>query len=496
VVLDATIVNVAMPSIERSIGFSPVDRQWLVTAYSLSFGSVLFLGGRLSDVIGRKTTLQIGLLGFALASALGGAAQNFGMLVTARAIQGTFGAVLAPAALAMVTTTFTDRAERGKAFGIYGSIAGAGAGIGLLLGGVLTTYLDWRWTMYVNLIFAGIAVLGTQVLLPRERGTAKRGLDLVSTLLISSGLFAIVYGLSDAATNATNAQTSLTPISLASAFGTTTTVVCLVLGVVLVGLFVRRQARIERPMLPLAIVTDRARGGSLLAIFLAASSMFAVFLFLTFFLQYVKGYSAMGAGLAFLPMVVVLSVVAASASTILLPRVGPRALTPVGMAIGAVGMWTFTRLQPDASYLSHVLPGLLITGVAMGLVFATSMNTATTGVPPEFAGSASASVNVTQQVGGSIGTALLSTVSIAALVASTQSFLRAAAAAHAHVSPADLAVARNLAQVHGYTRAFWWGTIIFAIGAIATAVILPSNVRPAASHAVPDAEPEPELVSV
>jgi EmrB/QacA subfamily drug resistance transporter len=485
VVLDATIVNVALPSMQGSLGFSDVDKQWLITAYSLAFGSLLFLGGRLSDVLGRKTTLQLGLIGFAFASAVGGAAQSFSMLVAARAIQGAFGAVLAPAALAMLTTAFTDPQERGKAFGIYGSIAGAGAAIGLLLGGILTQYLDWRWCLYVNLIFAGVALIGTQVLLERERGRASGGLDVVSTSLISGGLFAIVYGLSHAANTATSAQSSGASVTLASAFGNATTIACLIGGIGLVSLFAWRQTRLERPMLPMSVILDRARGGAFLSILLAAASMFATFFFLTFYLQTVHHYSPLGAGLAFLPMVAVLSATAATASTKLLPRLGPRPLTTTGMGLGAVGMLTFTRLSATSSYDTHVLPGLLVTGMAMGLVFATSMNTATSRVRPEYAGSASASVNVTQQVGGSIGTALLSTVAIAATIAFEARYRNV-------VGPTKLDLERiqAIALTHGYTTAFWWAAAMFAIGTGVAFTVLPRG-RPARVVA----EPQRELVA-
>jgi EmrB/QacA subfamily drug resistance transporter len=479
VVLDATIVNVALPSIQRSLGFSNVDRQWLITAYSLAFGSLLFLGGRLSDLLGRKTTLQLGLVGFAFASAIGGAAQSFSMLVAARAIQGGFGAVLAPAALAMVTTAFTDPQERGKAFGIYGSIAGAGAAIGLLLGGILTQYLDWRWCFYVNLIFAGIALVGTQVLLVRERGTASGGLDVVSTTLISGGLFAIVYGLSNAATSATNDAAAGLHVTLATAFGNATTIACLIGGIALVALFAWRQTRIDTPMLPMRVILDRARGGSFLSILIAAAAMFATFFFLTFYLQQIHGYSPVRSGLSFLPMIVVLSATAATASTKLLPRFGPRPLVTAGMALGTCGMVILAQLHVTSSYSTHVLPGLLVLGMAMGLVFATSMNTATARVAPEYAGSASATVNVTQQVGGSIGTALLSTVAIAASIA----FLPPSS--NLQLRGSEVQMLEAAAQVHGYTTAFWWAAALFGIGTVVAAVVLP-NGRPERTAAEPE----------
>jgi MFS family permease len=398
------------------------------------------------------------------------------MLVTARAIQGAFGAVLAPAALAMVTTAFTDPEERGKAFSIYGSIAGAGAAVGLLLGGVLTQYLNWRWTLYVNLVFAGITLIGTQLLLLRERGEAKGGLEVTSTVLVSTGLFGIVFGLSHAANSAVNTAKAGGSVTLASAFGNPTTIVCLIVGAALVAWFLVRQTKVERPILPLRVISDRSRGGSFLAILLAATAMFAVFLFLTVYLQDVKGYSPVGAGLAFMPLVVVLSAAAAISQTVVLPRVGARVLEPVGMALGAIGLYFFTRLTASSDYATVVLPGLLVTGVAMGVVFATSMNTSTAHVEPEYAGSASATVNVTQQVGGSIGTALLSTVAIAASLAWVP---------HGTAPGTSQQTLQNMATVHGYTVAFWWGVVIFAIGAVATAIVLPSGKPvPASEHSV------------
>jgi EmrB/QacA subfamily drug resistance transporter len=490
VVLDATIVNVALPSAQRSLGFSIVDEQWLITAYSLAFGSVLFFGGRLSDVIGRKTTLQIGLLGFALASALGGASTSFGMLVVARAIQGTFGAILAPASLALLTTTFTNPDERGKAFSIYGSIAGAGAAVGLLLGGVLTQYLDWRWTLYVNLFFAGIAIVGTQMLLVRERGIATSGLDIPSTLLISGGLFGIVYGLSHAANVAASAQATGASVTLAAAFSNATTIACIVVGVALVALFVLRQARTERPMLPLAVVTDRARGGSFLAIFVAACSMFAVFLFLTFYLQNVLHYLPMKTGLSFLPMVFALVIASVTSQVVLLPRVGPRPLVPVGMAFGAVGMFLFTHITVAGDYATQVLPALLMAGVGMGMIFATSMNTATARVRPEFAGATSATVNVVQQVGGSLGTALLSTVAASATLAVLPASARVSVGLR---GPPAVQHAVSVATVHGYKVGFTWAMAMFAAGAVATFLVLPSG-RPQQSPS--DQGHERELVAV
>jgi MFS family permease len=394
------------------------------------------------------------------------------MLVVARAVQGAFGAVLAPAALAMLTTTFTDPVERGKAFGIFGGIAGSGAAVGLLLGGVLTEYLTWRWTLYVNLAIAAAALVGTQILLLRERGAAKGGLDVPSTLLIGGGLFSIVYALSNAATYATNSASSGGSLSLASAFLNTVTIVLFVVGVVLIAAFVWRQLRLERPMLPMGVLTDRARGGSFLSILIAAGSMFAIFLFLTYYLQTVLRYTPVMTGLAFLPMVVVLVACSATSQIVLLPRLGPRPLVPTGMVLGTVGMFLFTRLTVAGSYTTQVLPALLVTGAGIGLIFATAMNTATARVPAEYAGSASATVNVSQQVGASIGTALFSTVAISASLSYTITLLRRLQPSSPPSVPRSIVLA---AQVHGYTTAFWWSAGLFAIGAIVSVAILPSG---------------------
>src|SRR5690349_23990921 len=287
VVLDATIVNIALPSAQHDLGFSNADRQWVVTAYSLAFGSLLLLGGRLSDLFGQRRMLIIGLIGFAAASALGGAATGFDMLVVGRAIQGAFGALLAPAALSTLAVTFSDPAERGKAFGVYGAIAGAGGAVGLLLGGLLTEYLSWRWCLYVNVILALVAVTGAVRLLPNQPRDTKVYLDPAGTILVVAGLVSLVYGLSEAETKG---------------WGAPTTIILLVAGVVLLTAFVLVERRASHPLLPLRIVLNRFRGGSYLAIGLSAVGLFGVFLFLTYYLQLIMSYSPVTTGLAFLPM--------------------------------------------------------------------------------------------------------------------------------------------------------------------------------------------------
>ncbi len=324
VVLDVTIVNIALPSAQRSLGFSPVDRQWIVTAYALAFGSLLLLGGRLADLFGRKVTFLTGLIGFAVASAVGGAATSFGMLVAARACQGAFGALLAPAALSLLTTTFTDQKERGKAFGVFGAIAGAGGAVGLLLGGLLTEYLTWRWCLYVNLFFAAIAAVGASVLLRRrEPSTDRPRLDIPGVLTVSGGMFCIVYGFSNAATH--NWHTPSTWGFLAA-------------GVILLAIFAWWQTRAPAPLLPPRVVLDRNRGAAYLSILIAGSGMFGIFLFLTYYPQVTLGYSPVITGVAFLPMIALVMVSANLATIVLMPRFGPRPLVTLGMLVAALGM--------------------------------------------------------------------------------------------------------------------------------------------------------------
>ncbi len=453
VVLDATIVNIALPSAQRVLRFTNDERQWIVTAYSLAFGSLLLLGGRISDLFGRKWTFMGGLAGFALASAVGGAAPSFGVLVAARATQGAFGAMLAPAALSLLTTTFSQGPERGKAFGIFGALAGGGGAVGLLLGGVLTEYLSWRWCLYVNLFFAGLAITGASVLIHNQGEPDKPRLDLPGTVTASAGLFALVYGFSNAA------RTSWTD---------TVTLVMLAVGVVLLAGFVLVERRVAHPLLPLRIVLHRDRGGSYLAVVLSAIAIFAVFLFITYFLQQNLHFSPVQAGFAFLPMVAMIMTSSITANVKLLARTGARPLVPTGMLLGAAGMLYLTGLGPHSSYPAHVLPSLIVMGLGFGLIFAPAIQTATLGVARNESGIASAMVNTSQQVGGSIGLALLSTIAITA----THHALGPR-------SPTPSLIAR--ATVHGYTTAFYWSAAIFALGAVICGLLL----RPKAQTRAP-----------
>src|SRR5215472_7710524 len=468
VILDATIVNIALPSAQRALGFSNADRQWVVTAYSLAFGGLLLLGGRLSDLVGRRRMLIIGLVGFAAASALGGAATSFAMLVIGRGAQGAFGAMLAPAALSTLTVTFTDPAERGKAFGVYGAIAGAGGAVGLLLGGFLTEYLSWRWCLYVNVVLGVVAVAGAVRLLAAYPRDPDVRIDWPGTVLVAAGLVAVVYGLSEADT---------------AGWGAPTTVSLLVAGVVLLAVFVLVERRVAHPLLPLRIVLNRFRGGAYLAIGLSAIGIFGIFLFLTYYFQLTLAYSPVKSGLAFLPMVAAIVAASTTCSGVLMPRVGPRPLVPVGMLLAAGGLSVLAaRLGLRTSYLDWILPALLLTGAGLGVVFGCALNTATYGTGAADAGVASALVNTNQQVGGSIGTALLNTLAASALTSYVLT--------HGH-SPLALAGA----AVHSYVVAFWVSAAILACSAVVCGLVLPSGtLAPTAGpSAPPAARPREEM---
>jgi EmrB/QacA subfamily drug resistance transporter len=447
VVLDATIVNIALPSAQRSLHFSTDSRQWVITAYALAFGSLLLLGGKLGDLFGRKWTFIAGLIGFSLASAIGGLSQSFGMLVSARALQGVFGALLAPSALSLLTVTFADSPDRAKAFGIFGAIAGGGASVGLLLGGALTQTLSWRWCLYVNLVIAVPTAIASLRVLRNVGDPARPRIDLPGVLVASGGLFALVYGFSNAETHSWSA---------------TVTIVALVLSASLLTAFVLIERRVEHPLLPLHIVWNRARGGAYASIALAGSGVFGVFLFLTFYLQQNLGFSPLKTGLAFLPMTGAIVVTSTTVQTRLLPRIGAKRIVTAGMTLGVLAMLLFTRLKPGSGYLADVLPGLLLVGLGMGCIFAPAFGTATLGVKPTEAGVASAMVNTSQQVGGSVGTALLST------------FFATAAASYA-ASHAGAARLSDAAAIHGYTTAFWWAAGIFGLGLLVALLVLPSN---------------------
>ncbi|PJJ63286.1 MFS transporter [Compostimonas suwonensis] len=445
VVLDATVVNIALPSAQADLGFSDGQRQWIITAYSLAFGSLLLFGGRLSDLMGRKRTFIIGLIGFALASALGGAAGSFELLVAARALQGAFGALLAPTALAVLTTTFTIPKERARAFGVFGAIAGAGGAVGLLLGGILTEAFDWRWNLYINVFIAVFALIGALVFVPSiARSGPRPKLDVPGTVLVSGALFGLVFGFSNAETDGWDSPLTWGMLAAAA---------------ILLVAFVAWQRRATHPLLPLSIVLDRNRGAAYISVLIAGSGMFGIFLFVTYYLQLTLGYSPIQTGLSFLPMIGMLVLAAQLGTNLFVPRFGPKILVPAGMILGAIGMIYLTFLDASSTYAANVLPPLMIIGFAMGTIMPASMQTATLGVDRQFAGVASAMVNTSQQVGGSIGTALLNT-------------LAATAAADYLASHTPLTEAVGVqAAIASYATAYWWCAGFFAFGAVVSALL-------------------------
>jgi EmrB/QacA subfamily drug resistance transporter len=446
VVLDATVVNIALPEAQRDLGFDDASRQWVITGYALAFGSLLLLGGRLSDLFGRRNTFIVGLIGFSVASAVGGAATNFEMLVAARVGQGVFGALLAPAALSLLTVTFTEPSERAKAFGIFGAVAGTGGAIGLLLGGALTEWASWRWVMFVNLAFAAVALVGAVLLLARHAGGSRPKLDIPGTAVVTAALFSVVYGFSHAESDGwTNS------VTLAFLIG----------GAALLAVFVWLETRVAHPLLPLRIVLDRTRGGAYLAVFVMGIGMFAIFLFLTYYMQLTLGYSPIMTGVAFLPMVAAMVASSTTTPSLLLPKLGPKVVVSGGFAIAAFGMAWLTRIGLDTGYTTHILPGLILLGLGLGGAMSTAFQSATSGVGHDDAGVASAMINTSQQVGGSIGTALLSTIAASA----SSDYLAAR-------TPDRLTIAQS--AIESYTTSFTWAAGVFVLGAVVLAVLMPS----------------------
>ena len=452
IVLDVTIVNIALPSAQQALHFPAGDRQWVITAYALTFGSLLLLGGKLGDLFGRKWTFVAGLLGFAGASVLGGLAPSFAVLVAARALQGSFGALLAPSALSLLTITFHNSADRPKAFGIFSAIAASGTSVGLLLGGVLTQALSWRWCLYVNLLFAIPAAIAASRLV--DGGGAQRPrprIDFAGIATASAGFFCLVYGFSNAESHAWSAGLTIAAFTASA---------------VLLASFILIEHHAQRPLLPLRIVADRSRGGAYTSMAIVGAALFSVFLFMTFYMQQILRFSPVKTGLGFLPLTGAIIIVAPLVQTKILPRLGPRTVITTGMILGVIAMIIFTRLTPGGSYATHVLPGLIPAGAGAACVFSASFATGTLGVQRADAGVAAAVVNTAQQIGGSIGTAMLSTIYAGAL----------AGYLAAHPGASRFAAA----SIHAYTVGFTAGAVIFAAGLLLALVLLPSR------HAIQD----------
>jgi EmrB/QacA subfamily drug resistance transporter len=437
VALDATIVNISLPTAQAALGFGDADRTWVVTAYTCTFAGLLLLGGRVADRFGRRRAFLGGLLGFATASALAGLAPTYGVLVTGRALQGAFAAVLAPTALSLVATTFQGR-ERAKAFGVYGAVASSGAAVGLLLGGVLTEYAGWRWCLFVNVAIAGAAALAGRAFLPADDGHPDARTDIGSGLLVTSGLAAVVLGCSQAAAHGWSSANVLAPLAV---------------GVLLVTAFLVRQRRSAAPMLPLWVLADRSRAGAYLAVAISVVGSFGMFLMLTYHFQVVLGWSPVHSGLAFLPLSLTVSASAFGLGSRLLPLVAPRYLIAGGIVPAAAGLALLTTLTPGSSYLAVILPAELLLGLGSGLIFTPAISVATSEVEPRYAGVAAATANTAMQVGSSVGTAVLNSVAVAAT------------AAYAGTDP-------RAALVHGYATATGWSAAALGVTAVLVLVLV------------------------
>jgi EmrB/QacA subfamily drug resistance transporter len=438
IVLDSSIMNIAIPSAKTELGISDANQQWVITAYTLAFGSLLLLGGRIGDYVGRRKIFLIGLMGFAAASALGGVAANQGMLFGARALQGVFAALLAPAALAIISVTFTVPKERAKAFGVIGAISGGGAAIGLILGGILTEYTSWRWCLGVNTPIAILAALLAIKFVRESKAPGDNTYDMPGVVTATAGLFSLTYGFNEAATKG---------------WASTTTISFLIAAVLLLIVFVIIESKVANPLMPLRVVTERNRGGSYLGSLVVGAGLFSMFLFLGLYLQVVLGYSPLKSGFAFLPFTAGIIIFAGVASQ-LLPKFGPRALMVPGLIAAGSGLLMMTRITPETSYTTHVLPSLLIMSSGMALVFIPLTSTALHAVSSHDTGVASAMLNTSQQVGGSLGTALLNT--IAATAATTY------ATANSQLGEK----LQPFAMTHGFTVAFQWSAVLLFTGAI------------------------------
>lgn len=438
VVLDSSIVNIAIPSAKLDLGITDANQQWVITAYTLAFGSLLLLGGRIGDFMGRKKIFLIGLIGFAGASALGGIASTQGLLFGARALQGVFAALLAPAALAIISVTFTVPTERAKAFGVMGAISGGGAAIGLIVGGTLTEFFSWRWCLGVNVPIAVVAFFLATRFVHESKAEGNRSYDIPGVITATAGLFSLTYGFNQAAT---------------SGWADGLTLGFLGAAVILLVVFVVIESKVANPLMPLRVITDRNRGGSYLGSLVVGAGLFSMFLFLGLYLQVILGYSPLKSGFAFLPFTAGIIIFAGIASQ-LLPKFGPKPLMIPGLIAASLGLLFLSNITPETSYLTHVMPALLIMSSGMALVFIPLTTTSLHGVGNHDTGVASAMVNTSQQIGGSLGTALLNTV---------------AATATATYATANSALGDKVqayAMTHGFTVAFKFSALLLFIGAV------------------------------
>ncbi|WP_243709366.1 MFS transporter [Micromonospora sp. 15K316] len=445
VVLDGAVMNIALPSAQQELHLSDGGRQWVVTAYGLAFGGLLLVGGRIGDMVGRKRVFLFALAGFAFASAIGGLAVNALMLLVARALQGVFAALLAPAAFSLISLSFSQPRERAKAFGVFSAVSIAGGTIGLIAGGLLTQYLNWRYAMFVLVPIAVVGILGA---IPTVHDIAERHrsrLDIPGVLLASLGLVAVVYGFGTAESHGWAAGP---------------TIGSLVVGVLLLAAFVLVQSRVSSPLLPLRVLTERNRAAAYLSVGLAIVSMFGMFLLLSFYFQQVKEWSPVMAGLAFMPMAVPQAVGATQIGARLAHRIAPRPIMVGGYLVTALGLVLLALLDADSGFLEIAVAEAVV-GLGIGTAVMPAMSIATHGVEPRDAGIASAMINSSQQVGGSIGTALLNTVATSS----------AAGYLVSHAGPAQVQ-AQHQALVHGYSVAYWLAAAFVLAAALISAIMV------------------------
>src|SRR3954452_13353647 len=446
VILDVSIVNVALPSISTDLGFSATGLQWVVNAYTLTFAGFLLLGGRAADLIGRREVFAGGLLLFGFASLLGGIAQSSGMLIAARAAQGLGGAVVAPATLSILATTFTEGAERNRALGLWGAMGGAGGATGALLGGLLTQTLSWRWILLINVPIGIIVAAAALRVVARGRrdAAAARSFDLAGALTVTAGLVVLTYGIVETDTHGwTSARTIIT----------------LGLGAALLATFTFIEGRLARaPLVPLRIFRSRAVSGANVVVFCMGAAAFAMWYFLSLYLQSVLGDDPIEAGLSFLPMTVAIIITSQVAGRGV-GRFGPGVVLTFGMVLIAAGMVGLAQVSADGSYWSDVLVPSIVTAAGIGFSFVPVTIAATQGVKGPEAGLASGLVNTSRQVGGSIGLALLATVA-------TQ-----------HTKDVAGTVSAAVALTDGFQRAFVVGAAFAVVGAASSAVVLARSGR-------------------
>ena len=446
-VLDTTIMFVALPSVQRGLGLTVATRSWVVTAYTLSLAGLLLLGGRLADRFGARNTLLLGVVGFACASAVGGAAVDGAMLIAARAVQGAFGAVLVSSTKSLLVNVYPDGEQRARVIGIFTATLTAGMALGLVLGGVLTSELSWRWCLYVNVPLSLVAILGAPRVLPALPGRPEIRIDVTSALLASAGMVALIYGLGEAST---------------LGWGSARVAGSLAAAVVLLGGFVARQVGRAHGLLPLRVVLDRNRGWGMIALIVNGLSTFGMFLILTYQLQSVMRYSALLTGLAIVPFALATAVGSALLAPWLMVRVAPRWLLAASIVVEAAGLLPLVWLTPDSRYLPLILIATIIEGLGTGIAGPAALGTSLRAVLPSDAGAAGAATSAASQFGSSIGAALLNTIAAAA----TSGYL----AAHASAGS-------TTALVHGFTVAVAWGVVITLAAAVPVAIFVNAPSR-------------------